>query len=577
MTTKTTTADPHARKDRRGTLLASAGVLVLVGGLYVGAHYLIGDRLPVGTKVAGVAVGGKSPAEARSILTERLDERSQAPVELVSGDQEFSVEPADAGLSLDLDATIARAGGGSSWNPVRMVRAVVGSAEVDAVVETDDAKLEGSVATIADAVDTAAVEPQITFKDREPEVRDPADGVSVEREEAARLIQERYLSEGAADAQPLEVPTRTLSPTVDSEAVDAELESYATPAMEGPVTVVVGADQVPLPVRAYASALTIAVQDGELVPTVDPEKLADGLEAATESIGQKARDATVELRGGTPTVVPAQDGIGVDPQAVATALVPVLDKTGDARRISLSTTVTKPSFTTAQAQALGVKEQVSTFSTRFPYAEYRNVNQSRAAALIDGTLIKPGETFSFNDTVGERTAANGFTTGSIIADGVFREELGGGVSQVVTTTYNAGFFAGLEDVEHKPHSFYISRYPVGREATVAWPSVDLKIKNDTKYGVLISANVKKSSPGSQGVTTVSMYSTKTWDVTAGVSGRTNLRQGGTRADSSDRCVPQQGVTGFDVTVYRYFAQNGKRVKTESIPARYNAADTVICK
>ena len=94
----------------------------------------------------------------------------------------------------------------------------------------------------------------------------------------------------------------------------------------------------------------------------------------------------------------------------------------------------------------------------------------RAAELVNGTLLKPGEEFSLNEVVGERTAENGFTKGFIISDGVFKEDLGGGVSQVATTTFNAMFFAGLEDVEHKPHSFYIDRYPVGREATVAWPT-----------------------------------------------------------------------------------------------------------
>ena len=117
-----------------------------------------------------------------------------------------------------------------------------------------------------------------------------------------------------------------------------------------------------------------------------------------------------------------------------------------------------------------MKEKVSDFVTYFPYAEYRNINQGRAAELIDGTLVRPGETFSFNGTVGERTEENGFTTGFIISNGVFAEELGGGVSQVVTTTYNAAFFAGMDDVTHTPHSFYIDRYPLGREATVAWPS-----------------------------------------------------------------------------------------------------------
>ena len=76
-------------------------------------------------------------------------------------------------------------------------------------------------------------------------------------------------------------------------------------------------------------------------------------------------------------------------------------------------------------------------------------------------------TVSLNDTVGKRTRANGFTKGFIIEDGVYQEDLGGGVSQMATTVFNAMFFAGLKDIEHKTHSFYIDRYPVGREATVA--------------------------------------------------------------------------------------------------------------
>ena len=151
-------------------------------------------------------------------------------------------------------------------------------------------------------------------------------------------------------------------------------------------------------------------------------------------------------------------------------------------------------FRTADARTLRIREQVSAFTTYFPYADYRNTNIGRAAELVDGTILKPGETFSLNDTVGERTRANGFTEGFIIEDGVFKEDLGGGVSQMATTTFNAMFFAGLEDVEHKTHSFYIDRYPVGREATVAWGSVDLRFRNDTPYGVLITAGSPRARP-----------------------------------------------------------------------------------
>ena len=222
---------------------------------------------------------------------------------------------------------------------------------------------------------------------------------------------------------------------------------------------------------------------------------------------------------------------------------------------------------------------MSTFTTYYPYAEYRNTNIGRAAELVNGTVLKPGETFSLNDTVGERTRENGFTEGFIISDGIFKEDLGGGVSQMATTTFNAMFFAGLKDVEHKPHSFYIDRYPEGREATVAWGAVDLRFQNDTPYGVLISAHVTPSTPSSQGVVTVSMYSTKYWDITTSTSDRYNYTSEQTRTLRTEDCYPNDGYGGFDVDVTRYFKKPGQSQldHQEKFHTTYIPSDTVICK
>jgi hypothetical protein len=178
--------------------------------------------------------------------------------------------------------------------------------------------------------------------------------------------------------------------------------------------------------------------------------------------------------------------------------------------------------------------------------------------------------------VGERTVANGFTKGTVINGGVFREELGGGVSQVATTTYNAGFFGGMDDVEHHPHAFYIDRYPVGREATVYYGNLDMRFRNPTDYGVLIRANVRRSTPGRQGEMHVELWSTKVVDIKAGLSGKRNFRKPGKQYDDSDRCVPQGPIQGFDVDVTRTFLRDGKVVKREKDTAVYQAADHVIC-
>jgi vancomycin resistance protein YoaR len=160
---------------------------------------------------------------------------------------------------------------------------------------------------------------------------------------------------------------------------------------------------------------------------------------------------------------------------------------------------------------------------------------------------------------------------------VFREELGGGVSQVATTMYNAGFFGGMDDTEHHPHAFYISRYPAGREATVYFGSLDLRWKNPTDYGVLVRSYVRKSTPSSPGQMHVELWSTKVWDkIESSSSPRRNARTPGTQYDDTDRCVPQAPVAGFDIDITRTFYKDGKVAKTEKDTATYQAADRVVC-
>ena len=348
--------------------------------------------------------------------------------------------------------------------------------------------------------------------------------------------------------------------------------------MSAPVVLTFGDARVRLTPTEYADALSLAPQDGALAPVLDTARL-DALVGGAVSGSGAPVDATVRLVDGQPQVVPARPGVTYDPEAVHAAFLDLVTQPQDERELEVASTVAKPAFTTKDAKALGITEQVSTFTTYFPYAEYRNTNIGRAAALVDGTVVKPGETFSLNGTVGERTAENGFTEGFIISDGIFKEELGGGVSQMATTTFNAAFFAGLEDVEHKPHSFYIDRYPVGREATVAWPSVDLRFRNDTPYGVLISARLTPSTPSSSGALTVSMYSTKYWDITTTTGERYNFTQPETRTLRTEDCYPNDGYAGFEIDIVRHFRRAGESTldHSEQMHTTYTPSDTVICQ
>ena len=319
-------------------------------------------------------------------------------------------------------------------------------------------------------------------------------------------------------------------------------------------------------------------RDGELVPNVDADRITELVEGATSGSGAPV-DARFELVNGRPKVIPSKPGVTFDPVDITDTFLDLVVRPEGARVLEVEATVDEADFTTRDARDLGIKEKVSEFTTYFPYAEYRNINIGRAADLVDGTLLEPGEQFSLNGIVGERTRENGFTEGFIISNGILKLDLGGGVSQMATTTFNAMFFAGLKDIEHKPHSFYIDRYPVGREATVAWPTVDLAFENDTEYGVLIESFVNDATPSTQGSVTVRMYSTKVWDISSSNSDRYAFTSPATRTLDTADCHPNSGYGGFSIDVTRTFREHGESAvhHTEKFHTVYTPSDTVICK
>ena len=133
---------------------------------------------------------------------------------------------------------------------------------------------------------------------------------------------------------------------------------------------------------------------------------------------------------------------------------------------------------------------VSSFTTYHPCCEARVTNIHLMADAVDGAVVLPGETFSINERVGERTEEKGYVRAGAIIGGVVyccdkQANIGGGTSQFATTFYNAVFFGGYEDVSHRPHSLYFSRYPMGREATMGYPSPDVVFRNDTLTPVTI--------------------------------------------------------------------------------------------
>ncbi|MFC9690352.1 VanW family protein [Kribbella sp. NPDC056951] len=561
-------------KKQLAGIIAAAGLGVFVVG-YGAAFAFAGDKIPGDTTVLGIPLGGLSQSDAKTKLEAGLKDRLTQPIKFKAGDSAtaYTVNPAEAGLGLDYEATIAQAGAGRSLAPARIWRALTGGSAVEPVVTKDDAKFQAAVEKLAKQVNRPATEGSITFDGLKPVSHKPAEGLELDTAKAADVVVAAYPN-GATAA---DLPVQVTKPQAGSDAISKAITDYAEPAVAAPIKLTVGDKSVSLNPSEFAPALTFTVKDGVVTPTLSGKQLEPLFQKRFKALETLPKDATFEIAGGKPTVVPAVDGMVVDRTKVVPAIISVLSKPAGERKAAVGLASTKAKVTTEQVQALGIKEVMGEFTTQFPHAPYRNTNIGTAARKINGTLLKPNEMFSLNKIVGERTKENGFTEGNIISGGKFVLDLGGGVSQSATTTFNAAFFAGLKDVEHKAHSVYITRYPIGREATVAWPSVDLKFLNDSGNGIYIQTIFTASKPGSQGRITVKIWGTKVWQITAGASGKSNHRAPGLVYNTEPGCRPQAPTAGFDITIFRYFAKNGVRQKTEQFTTHYNAADDIRCE
>ncbi|HYH33711.1 MAG TPA: VanW family protein [Nocardioides sp.] len=556
----------------RVVLLLLLGLALLLGIGYAAAYAAAGDRVPRGTTVAGVDIGGQQPDEAVETLEAGLADRAARPLEVVVDGERVPLDPSAAGISVDHEASVEAAGGGRSWHPARLWDYYTGGDDLDAVLDVDEEALSERVDELADRVGTEPRDGGVDFEGTRVVVTDPRPGQQLDRDAASQALQEAYLSE-----EPVELDLVDSPPDVDDREVRRAVERFANPAMSAPVTILFEDSRVQLSPSLYADALGMEPRDGELVPTLDRARLVELVDERISS-NDAPVDAGFRIVDGEPQVIPSRPGVTYRRGDLLDGFLELVTRPGGERELRIEATTDPADLTTAEARELGIVERVSTFTTFYPHAEYRNVNIGRAAELVDGTVLEPGEIFSLNDTVGERTEANGFTEGYVISDGILVTDLGGGVSQMATTTFNAAFFAGLKDIEHKPHSFYIDRYPLGREATVAWGSVDLRFQNDTEHGVLITADVTPSTPSSSGVVTVSMWSTKTWDIGTRTSERYNFTPPQTRMVDTLSCHPNEGYGGFDVDVWRYFRRPGSSevVRTEKFHTTYIPSDTVIC-
>lgn len=226
--------------------------------------------------------------------------------------------------------------------------------------------------------------------------------------------------------------------------------------------------------------------------------------------------------------------------------------------------VKKPKITTKNLKKHLFKDKLGSCTTNVSGSSARVSNVDLAAETLDGTILLPGETFSYNDALGERTTERGYQAAPAYSNGESVQEVGGGICQVSSTLYKATLLSDLEIVEHHNHSYVSAYIGIGMDATVSWGGPDYQFKNNTDYPIKIAASY------SGGQVTCTIYGAKLDDTYVEMTAETlqvnscgTVYQDDPDMDAGTSTVVSSGHDGYVVQTYRnIYNKKGKKISTK---------------
>jgi vancomycin resistance protein YoaR len=470
-------------------VLASLAVVTVVLGLtFAGSP----KTLPPGVTVAGWPVGGLTTGDAVATLRERYESVKATPVEFTAGPRRWRIRPNEIILEVDWQTAVETARReGDGFAPVRGLRRIgtrFFGADVTPRAHASAIVLAEKLDVMERRINRRTRQAAIRLRGLQPKIVRGATGRTLDREAAARLIITSLVS---LDRVPAALPVRISQPDVTAAELAPMLEQVRT-AVSRPIRLTLGKTRWRLPRWRIAKLLQL--------PANGRTGLAIGGAGANEffrrfraQVDREPLDAQfVVLSGDRVQVRPAKPGVQLGVPAAARAILVAALQPVD-RTAKLRVETAQPQRTTREARAMGITGRVAGYTTYYGGEPNRIHNVQLVARLIDGALIAPNATFSFNRTTGERSAEKGFLEAPVIINGELQTGLGGGVCQVSTTVFNAAFEAGLPIESRTNHALYISHYPQGRDATVNYPDLDLKFRNDTGKWLLLRTFVGSSA------------------------------------------------------------------------------------
>jgi vancomycin resistance protein YoaR len=468
-------------------------VVVVVSGTMVIGLLFAGTaaKLPAGVRIAGVDVGGLTPRAAQALLKRRSARLEHVPVTFVSDRQRFSIRPEELGVTSDwagaVSAAVRKGDGIGVIRGFRRLGLRFFPVNIDPVVHSYDAAVNYEVGLLGSKIDRRHQEAQLVRHGLTIESVPGRSGRFLDRPAAARVIVSALA--GFSHAK-VALPVRVDQPRV-TVADLRPARTMAKRALSAPVTLVVAKTRKRLTPRELAPMIQLP-QDASGQLSLGGPSANAYFARLDRKVGRPAHGASFAVAGDHVRIVPATPGLALDVPRSAAAVLAATER-AQHRVARLVVGQTQAGRSTAAARLMGIKGLVSTYETLYGGVPNRIHNVELVAHLVDGKLIAPGATFSFNQATGERTAAKGFLEAPVIINGELSTGLGGGVCQVSTTVFNAAYDAGLPITARTNHALFISHYPLGRDATVDYPSVDLKFVNDTPHWILLRTFVGPSS------------------------------------------------------------------------------------
>ncbi len=524
MATASALAKPPKRKHTlRVVPMGSIAALTALAGLVTAwglDQARTSDQVMRGTLLGTTPIGGLDQAGLDAVIDSFNTDLGQAALNVSAGDRSVDTNPVAMGAELDHDglseaAFDARRQGSLALRPFRWLATFFTTQTIDPSYVVDLARAEQAANEIVTPALDQPVDPELVLDGTDLTVSPGRPGLAV----AGQQVVDALPPELAGNAPyKITLTPASTEPRFSNETIQRVADEANGATKDNVVFRVLdrSAEVEPAAMRQWVRLDTTG--DTPTWQIEDRQALND-LQPLFPGLGSEDQKAKFSIVDGRPIIVPASETViccraesvaGIGPALLTPASPPADDGSdkGDPRVVTLEPEIVGSDEGVAELESLGIIEEVSSFTTKHPCCANRVTNIHRFADLMQGAIIRPGENFSLNSYVGERTIAKGFVADHAIVEGVLEDQVGGGVSQFATTFFNASFFAGLNFNEYQSHSLYISRYPRGREATISWRKPDLSVKNTTGYGILVWPTYTDTS------LTVTFYSTKHIDVQA---------------------------------------------------------------